>query len=183
MCIVQFCRFLALVLVWFASLHYFRVFDALSAVAPLAAPSPPQQPGVSQTLFEVLTKANKLRASMTDEFVSVEHLVLAICDDVRFGQKMLAQAGVTKRAIEGAVKKIRGSSKACAGGVELGMVPKVQASEAFFVDRGRGLCKLHKLKVFFIIQSLEYFIFVAQFALLIARHFQKVAFFVFLYFF
>eukprot|EP00667_Euglena_gracilis_P001496 EG_transcript_1497 len=73
--------------------------------------SNPQQPGVSQTLFEVLTKANKLRASMTDEFVSVEHLVLAICDDVRFGQKMLAQAGVTKRAIEGAVKKIRGSSK------------------------------------------------------------------------
>eukprot|EP00668_Euglena_longa_P012150 GGOE01014581.1.p1 GENE.GGOE01014581.1~~GGOE01014581.1.p1 ORF type:complete len:1013 (+),score=300.36 GGOE01014581.1:95-3040(+) len=73
--------------------------------------SNPQQPGVSQSLFEILTKANKLRVSMSDEYVSVEHLVLAICDDLRFGRKMLAQAGVTKRAIEGAVKKIRGSSK------------------------------------------------------------------------
>jgi len=81
------------------------------ASQPKQYSSAPAQPNMGQSLYTVLAKANKVKADMQDQFVSVEHLVLAIAEDGRFGQKMLAQAGVTKRAVEAAVKKIRGSSK------------------------------------------------------------------------
>jgi ATP-dependent Clp protease ATP-binding subunit ClpB len=60
----------------------------------------------------VLDRAEDRASQMKDEFVSVEHLLLALADPAHANaaQKALARAGVTpRRALEGA-------SPACAAG-------------------------------------------------------------------
>lgn len=81
------------------------------AKQPKQYSSSSQQPSLSQPLYKLLSEANSRKAKMGDEYVSVEHMVLALCDDEKFGKKLLAQFGVTKERVEQAVKKIRGSSK------------------------------------------------------------------------
>jgi len=62
--------------------------------------------------LESLVDNARLRAkAMEDEFVSVEHLLLAFLDDARFGTSLLSKAGITREKLEDAVKQVRGSNK------------------------------------------------------------------------
>ena len=41
-----------------------------------------------------------IKANFSDQFVSVEHLVLALAQDTHFGEGLLKQEGVSKEALE-----------------------------------------------------------------------------------
>ena len=59
------------------------------------------QPQMSRTLHDGLEDADALRAEMGDEYVSVEHLMLAFADEL----------GVTRDALLGALREVRGSHR------------------------------------------------------------------------
>ena len=60
-----------------------------------------EQPGISRTLREVLESADSLRQDMGDEYLSVEHLVLAMADRI----------GVERDALLSALRDVRGSQR------------------------------------------------------------------------
>ena len=66
---------------------------------------------LGRNLEALVTRAEDAKAAMGDSFVSVEHLVLAVSDDTRCGRDLLGAAGVSKPALENAVKQIRGSTR------------------------------------------------------------------------
>lgn len=49
-----------------------------------------------------------IKSKMGDQFVSVEHLVLALVDDVRFGEQLFKQEGLTRTKLDEAVKEVCG---------------------------------------------------------------------------
>jgi ATP-dependent Clp protease ATP-binding subunit ClpB len=60
-----------------------------------------EQPGIGRTLREVLESADSLRTDMGDEYLSVEHLVLAMADRI----------GVDRDALLSALRDVRGSQR------------------------------------------------------------------------
>ena len=63
---------------------------------------------LGRNLEALVTRAEEVKARMGDDFVSVDHLLLACCDDQRCGAQLLAAAGIPKAKLEEAVKQIRG---------------------------------------------------------------------------
>ncbi len=71
---------------------------------------PKQQGGdvqLSRTASKTLTDALNLAEKMKDDYVSVEHLLLAILDSNDDTSRMLKEMGVTKKALEAAIQEIR----------------------------------------------------------------------------
>ncbi len=71
---------------------------------------PKQQGGnvqLSRTASKTLTDALNLAEKMKDDYVSVEHLLLAILDSGDDTSRMLKEMGVTKKALEAAIQEIR----------------------------------------------------------------------------
>ncbi len=71
---------------------------------------PKQQGGnvqLSRTASKTLTDALNLAEKMNDEYVSVEHLLLAILDANDDAARMLKEMGATKKALEAAIQEIR----------------------------------------------------------------------------
>ncbi|WIA37072.1 hypothetical protein OEZ86_014046 [Tetradesmus obliquus] len=66
---------------------------------------------LGRNLEGVVNSAMGIKAKMGDTFVSVEHLVLALADDVRFGEALFKAEGLTVKKLEAAVKEIRGANK------------------------------------------------------------------------
>eukprot|EP00879_Flechtneria_rotunda_P008426 GHRR01008827.1.p1 GENE.GHRR01008827.1~~GHRR01008827.1.p1 ORF type:complete len:841 (+),score=295.71 GHRR01008827.1:296-2818(+) len=66
---------------------------------------------LGRNLESIVNAAMKLKSKMGDQFVSVEHLVLALVDDARFGEALFKQEGLTQPKLEAAVKDVRGSNK------------------------------------------------------------------------
>lgn len=66
---------------------------------------------LGRQLEGLVTAAEELKKQWKDSFVSVEHLVVALADDPRFGAQLLRNMGCTKVAIETAVKDIRGTKR------------------------------------------------------------------------
>ena len=62
---------------------------------------------LGRNLEGVVNQAMNLKGKMGDQFVSVEHLVLALADDVRFGEQLFKQEGLTKAKLDEAVKEVR----------------------------------------------------------------------------
>jgi ATP-dependent Clp protease ATP-binding subunit ClpB len=60
-------------------------------------------------LQQVLERADQLRQSFSDSFISVEHLMLALAEDDRCGRQLLTQAGTDARRLREAVDAVRGS--------------------------------------------------------------------------
>ncbi len=91
---------------------------------------------VSPALKQVLDRAFKIAAEMRDEFVSVEHLLLAILESGTPASQILARRGVTKEAATEVIKSIRGNQRVTDQSPE----DKYQALEKF----GRDLTALAK---------------------------------------
>lgn len=66
---------------------------------------------LGRNLESVVNRSMELKAKFGDQFVSVEHLVLALAEDTRFGESLLRSEGITKEKLEAVIKEIRGSNK------------------------------------------------------------------------
>jgi ATP-dependent Clp protease ATP-binding subunit ClpB len=60
---------------------------------------------------KILAKAEAEAASLKDEFVSAEHILIAIAAGEGKASELLKKAGVTKNAILGALKQVRGNTR------------------------------------------------------------------------
>ena len=66
---------------------------------------------LGRNLEALVTRAQDIKADWKDEFVSVEHMLLAFLDDAKFGTNLLKGANLDKTKLEAAVKEIRGSNR------------------------------------------------------------------------
>jgi ATP-dependent Clp protease ATP-binding subunit ClpB len=66
---------------------------------------------VTQRLSRVLTRAESEAGKLTDEFVSVEHVLIAMLDEPGATAKILREAGVTHDKLMAVLKKIRGNQR------------------------------------------------------------------------
>lgn len=66
---------------------------------------------LGRNLEALVTRAQDIKADWKDEFVSVEHMLLAFLDDAKFGTNLLKGATLDKAKLEAAVKEIRGSNR------------------------------------------------------------------------
>jgi len=94
----------------------------------------PDQVYVTQRLSQLLTKGEDEAAALKDEYVSVEHLVLAALADGGPSGRLLREVGVTRDALMTALQKIRGSQRVTSANPE----GTYQALEKY----GRDLTKL-----------------------------------------
>ncbi|ABI45946.1 ATP-dependent chaperone ClpB [Synechococcus sp. CC9311] len=79
-----------------------------------------QQPALSNApdsvflgkgLNALLDRAETLKQSYGDSFISIEHLLLALADDGRCGRQLLSQAGTDTSRLKTAINAVRGSQK------------------------------------------------------------------------
>ncbi|KVH95103.1 AAA+ ATPase domain-containing protein [Cynara cardunculus var. scolymus] len=78
-----------------------------------------QQPKVSDTsrpvlgshLSSLLDNARKYKKEMGDDFVSVEHFILAFPSDKRFGKQLFTNLQLSEQTLKDAVQAVRGSQK------------------------------------------------------------------------
>jgi ATP-dependent Clp protease ATP-binding subunit ClpB len=94
----------------------------------------PDQVYVTQRLSQLLTKAEDEAAALKDEYVSVEHLVLAAQADSGATGRALRDARLTREALMTALQKVRGSQRVTSQNPE----GTYQALERY----GRDLTKL-----------------------------------------
>ena len=62
---------------------------------------------LGRNLEALVGRGQEVKAGMKDEFVSVEHLLLAYIDDVRFGQALLQSNQLSKEKLEAGIKEVR----------------------------------------------------------------------------
>ncbi|KAF5743358.1 chaperone protein ClpB4 mitochondrial [Tripterygium wilfordii] len=68
-------------------------------------------PVMGPSFASFLDKARTHKKEMGDDFVSVEHLVLAFISDKRFGQQLLKKLQLSDKDLKEAVKAVRGSQR------------------------------------------------------------------------
>lgn len=66
---------------------------------------------LGRNLEALITAAEAVKAKWGDDFVSVEHMVLAFEDDARFGRQLLRNEGLDSAKLEEAIKAIRGGNR------------------------------------------------------------------------
>jgi len=66
---------------------------------------------MGQSLLQCLTKSNSFKREFGDQFISIEHILLAIADTDGFTKKLLSEMNVNLSKLKEAVKEIRGSNK------------------------------------------------------------------------
>jgi ATP-dependent Clp protease ATP-binding subunit ClpB len=59
----------------------------------------------------LLDRAEKYRQEFKDEFISIEHLLLAYAKDDRFGKSLLQEFGLDENKLKNIIKEIRGKQK------------------------------------------------------------------------
>ncbi len=69
------------------------------------------QPGLGQAALQVMQNAEAKAEAMRDEYISVEHLLLAIAESKDPAGEILRAAGVTPEAIMGVLQSIRGTQR------------------------------------------------------------------------
>lgn len=85
--------------------------QAQAELKRLPSASGGSQPNVNQELRKILEEAAKRAESMKDEFVSTEHLLLALTSVSSQAKKLLEQSAVREKEIEKAVQQLRGSAR------------------------------------------------------------------------
>ena len=68
-------------------------------------------PIVGTHLSTLLDNARKNKKKMGDEFVSVEHLLVAFHEDRRFGQQLFKNLQLSEKDLKDAVQAVRGSQR------------------------------------------------------------------------
>jgi ATP-dependent Clp protease ATP-binding subunit ClpB len=94
----------------------------------------PDQIYVTQRLNRLLTRSEDEASALNDEYVSVEHLILAMAEDPGAAGRLLRDQGVSREGLLAAMKKIRGSQRVTSANPET----TYQALERY----GRDLTKL-----------------------------------------
>jgi len=89
-----------------------------------------QQPSMTNRLQKVLADAFKEAERLDDEYVSTEHLLLAMADDSGTAGRTLRANGVTKADLETAVKEVRGGRRVTDPHAE----DRYQALEKYGID-------------------------------------------------
>jgi ATP-dependent Clp protease ATP-binding subunit ClpB len=113
-----------------------RVDQELAAMPQVSGPGmEAQQVYFTQRLARLLTQAEDEAKALKDEYVSVEHLLLAMLDDERGPAGQLLQSlGLTRERLLAAVKKIRGGQRVTS--------PNPEATYQALERYGRDLTKL-----------------------------------------
>lgn len=68
-------------------------------------------PVVGQSLVSIFDSAKKYKKEFNDDFVSVEHFLLAFTSDKRFGQQLLKDLQLDENKLKEAVKAVRGNQR------------------------------------------------------------------------
>ena len=66
---------------------------------------------LGRNLESVITAAEELKSEWKDDFVSVEHLMLAAVEDTSYGAKLFQNFNVSKEELQKAIKDIRGTKR------------------------------------------------------------------------
>src|SRR5256885_1817020 len=73
--------------------------------------APPDQTYVTGRLNRVLTQAEDEAKKLKDEYISIEHVLLAITDDKGLAGRLFAQMGVTRDKLAQVLREVRGSQR------------------------------------------------------------------------
>jgi ATP-dependent Clp protease ATP-binding subunit ClpB len=66
---------------------------------------------VGRSLDSLLDRADKFRQEFADEYISIEHLILAYAKDDRFGKSLFQEFGLNENKLKEVIKQVRGSQK------------------------------------------------------------------------
>ena len=91
---------------------------------------------LGRSLDTLLDRAEKFRKDFEDEYISIEHLVLAYAKDDRIGKNLFKEFGLTENKLKEIIKQVRGNQKVTDQNPE----GKYQALEKY----GRELTELAK---------------------------------------
>jgi ATP-dependent Clp protease ATP-binding subunit ClpB len=97
---------------------------------PAASGSAVAAPSYARAALQVLTKAGDLAGEMKDDFISTEHLLIAVADVDSPAATLLAKAGATADALRGALAGVRGPGRVTTQDPEA----TYQALEKYAVD-------------------------------------------------
>jgi ATP-dependent Clp protease ATP-binding subunit ClpB len=97
---------------------------------PAASGSAVAAPSYARAALQVLTKAGDLAAEMKDDFISTEHLLIAVADVDSPAATLLAKADATADALRGALAGVRGPGRVTTQDPEA----TYQALEKYAVD-------------------------------------------------
>ncbi|MFS3127266.1 ATP-dependent chaperone ClpB [Nocardioides sp. Bht2] len=88
-----------------------RTATAVRDALPSASGATVQQPGASSSLTRVLAAALDLAASMKDDYVATEHLLIAIAGVESSASKVLTDAGLTESGLREGLTAVRGNRR------------------------------------------------------------------------
>ncbi|HEU4897633.1 MAG TPA: Clp protease N-terminal domain-containing protein, partial [Actinomycetota bacterium] len=86
-----------------------RAAEALDRIPKVYGPE--QETVASPQLGRLIERARKEAAALGDQYVSTEHLLLALTEGSTTAAKLLTGAGVTREAILAALTEVRGGKK------------------------------------------------------------------------
>ena len=89
-----------------------RDLDAALAALPVQRYAGGGTPGASRELAQVIHAASEDAGKLGDEFLSVEHLLLALASEKSAAGQALRAAGVDRKRLEAAIKAVRGPARA-----------------------------------------------------------------------
>ncbi len=108
--------------------------EQVLAALPRASGATVQQPGASSALTRVLAGALDLAASLKDEYVATEHLLIAIAGTQSPAQKILTDAGLTEKGLREGLTAVRGNRRVTSQEAE----STYEALEKYSVDLTRS---------------------------------------------
>jgi ATP-dependent Clp protease ATP-binding subunit ClpB len=112
-----------------------RLIQELDRLPQVSGPAgTPEQLYVTPRLNRLLTRAEEEATTLKDEYVSIEHLLLAVVDERTGAGKLLREQGVTRDALMAALQKIRGGQRVTS--------PTPEATYQSLERYGRDLTKL-----------------------------------------
>lgn len=104
--------------------------NAAAASLPSASGASVQNPGLSRASHEVLQRAQDLAAQLGDDFVSSEHLVVAVATVDSPAAQALTKLGATPDSLQAAFTAVRGSARVTSADAE----DQYQSLEKYGVD-------------------------------------------------
>ncbi|MEN6388215.1 MAG: ATP-dependent chaperone ClpB [Candidatus Cryosericum sp.] len=88
-----------------------QVEQEIDRLPKVSGSAPVGQLLISDDLNTVIRKAEEEMRALKDEYISIEHLLIALAENSRSCGPVLKQAGVTKQAILNALVKVRGTER------------------------------------------------------------------------